>query len=87
MTALITLAVSIALVVVIAMNARRVGRSLWLLAAVPSLWIGFTILFRLGSMLKAFDHTSDVFIMLDIADACATSLTAILVVVACALLR
>lgn len=84
---LITLGVAVSLITVIAMNARRVGRAAWLLSPLPGLYIAFTVLFRAASALRAFDHTSDAFVMLDIADAGATTLTAILVIVACALLR
>jgi hypothetical protein len=80
----INVAVAAGLIVVIAMNARRVGRAVWLIAPLPLLWIVLTFTATLFSFV---DRSRELGMAIGLLDAVGTSLSAIMIVIACAILR
>jgi hypothetical protein len=72
-------------IVMIAMSARRVGRAVWLFALLPAIWIVMPLGFVAVSSFMERDRVG--YMALNLLDASCTSIAAVLIVVACALLR
>lgn len=83
---LLRFGLSVALIVVIQMNARRVGRSLWLLATLPLLRLLMQLLGKTLTWMT-FEHPTNVYLAVAVIDTGMTALTAALVFVGLWLLR
>lgn len=84
-TRLLDIMIGTGLIIIIAMNARRVGNAAWLFALLPMIWIIMPIGYVLVSAFMEHDRVG--YMALGLLDASCTSLAAVLVVVGCALLR
>ncbi len=82
---LLDIMIGTGLIVMIAMNARRVGKAVWLFALLPAIWIVMPVGFVIVSSFMVHDRNG--YMALELLDASGTSLAAVLVVIACALLR
>ncbi len=86
---LVHIALAAGLIAFIAMNARRVGKALWLLAALPVihiLLVGFSLVLAMIPTMNPSTVTT-VFTVMDLSDAGLSAISAIVIVIGCALLR
>jgi len=75
---------SVALIAVIAMNAKRAGRAVWLFAALPIVWLA---LMFLAFATTFIERARLIYFAIASLDAAGTVVAAIAILVACALLR